>query len=328
MTMPVASARSRVFDSARGPDRRKFPLNRPAHDAARTRCTWAVAGIMVLLCHVACAAGWDAPLTGIPAGFGRSASDQWRPDDGTWAVGPRAVSYRHVRDPNAPVDVAPSLYDNPALSTEAIRVSLIASRNGDWNFLMVDKVHGQIILFENGRPVLIRAALTGESMGDQIPPDGWIKPWSEQRGVRYKVTPAGRFTLTRNRDRRLGDLFEVNELKGRDWTIAIHQVWLGNQSEHRDARLRSPMGDDKHITEGCVDVDSGTLAELLRILPGSGMPIYILPVDTSLISQLFRPRETLPRRYETVGYYGWRWSVWNAASAVPGGNELNAPRVR
>ncbi len=154
---------------------------------------------------------------------------------------------------------------------------------------MVDKAQGKIILFGNGRPVFIWAALTGKSMADRILPDAWSKPWSQQGAVEYKVTPAGRFTIIRNHDRRLGDLFEINELKGKDWTIAIHQVWLGKPSERRDARLRSAIDQDKHITDGCVDVDPNTMAQLWKLLPVGGMPLYILPIDEGLIEGLFRP---------------------------------------
>ncbi len=213
---------------------------------------------------------------------------------------PLSAAFRFMTSPplpslGAPPDVVPHLWDNEGLSPAALWVSQIARRNGDRNFLMVDKAHGRIILFENGRPVFNRAALTGESLADRIPPDGWIKPWSEQTGVKYKVTPAGQFTLTRDRDRALGNLFDINELRGRDWTIAIHQVWLGRRSEHRDARLRSIEDQDKHITAGCVDVDPSTIAQLWRLLPGSGMPLYILPMDESLITQLFQPRDWLLR---------------------------------
>ena len=40
----------------------------------------------------------------------------------------------------------------PALSAEAQRVSQIAERNGDHDFLMLDKAHGKIIAFQQGRP--------------------------------------------------------------------------------------------------------------------------------------------------------------------------------
>lgn len=169
-----------------------------------------------------------------------------------------------------------------------MRVSQIAERNGDRRFVLVDKAHGKIMIFENGRPTFSRSALTGESLADQLPPDARSKPLAQQIGVKYKVTPAGRFTLTRAHDEVLGDTFDINELEGMDWRIAIHRVWLGNRSEHRDARLRSSNDQDKHVTEGCIDVDPGTIVQLFRLLPNSGKTaIYILPIDESLIATLF-----------------------------------------
>jgi hypothetical protein len=162
---------------------------------------------------------------------------------------------------------------------------------------MVDKNRGKIILFENGRAVFSRPALTGESMADRIPAAAWSTPWARQIDVKFKVTPAGRFTITRNHDTALGELFDVNELQGRDWTIAIHRVWLGKASERRDARLRSDTDEDKHITNGCVDVDPSTMALLTRVLPTRGMPLYILPNNENLISDVFEAgiRQSNPR---------------------------------
>ena len=178
------------------------------------------------------------------------------------------------------------------LSGQAQWVSRIAAENGDRHYIMVDKAHGKLFVFENGRLVYSRAALTGESMADQFPPDALRKTVHEQYGVRYKVTPAGRFTLNRAHDAGLGDTLDINEIRGKDWTIAIHQVWLGNRAEHRDDRLRSTNDQDKHITTGCIDVDASTIQQLLRLLPaGNGIPVYILPLDDSLTRKLFRPRD-------------------------------------
>jgi hypothetical protein len=177
------------------------------------------------------------------------------------------------------------------LSPAALLVSQIAHQNGDRRFILVDKSHGRIFVFQNGKATFSRPALTGESMADQFPPDAIAKPFSQHVGVKYKVTPAGRFTLTQGHDQALGETFDINELQGSDWMIAIHQVWLGIRSQHRDARLLSSDDLDKHITEGCIDVDPNTIAQLLRLLPNSnGMAIYILPNDESLIKGLFQPR--------------------------------------
>jgi hypothetical protein len=179
------------------------------------------------------------------------------------------------------------------LSPAALLVSQIAERNGDTRYLLVDKTHGKVVLFADGKPVFSGAALTGESLADRLPPDAVSKPVHQHVGVKYKVTPAGRFTMTRGHDPALGETLDINELQGSDWTIAVHQVYLGFRSEHRDARLLSPNDADKHITTGCIDVDAATIRQLLRLLPGGGAtPIYILPTDEGLIATLFKTRDS------------------------------------
>jgi hypothetical protein len=181
-----------------------------------------------------------------------------------------------------------------ALSPEALHVSQIAFRNGDRNFLMLDKARGKIIVFENGAPTFSGAALTGENPADFLAPDAIGKTFAEQKGLKYKVTPAGRYTVSTGYDNAYGETLDINEVLGIDWDIAIHKVWLGAPSEHREARLRSPRDQDKHITYGCIDVDGQTMQQLLARLPDEdGTPLYILPVDRNLITKLFRQREAV-----------------------------------
>jgi hypothetical protein len=177
------------------------------------------------------------------------------------------------------------------LSQAALYVSQIAFRNGDHNFLMIDKTNGRIIVFEKGRPTFSGAALTGENLADRLEPDAMRKTFAEQKGLKYKVTPAGRFTVSTGYDHNYGDILDINEIQGSDWDIAIHKVWLGAPAEHRDARLRSPGGKDKHITYGCIDVDGSTMQQLIaRITDEDETPLYILPSDERLIDKLFQRR--------------------------------------
>jgi hypothetical protein len=178
------------------------------------------------------------------------------------------------------------------LSPAARQVSEMAARNGDRDYLMLDKTDGAIIVFERGTPTFRGAALTGENPVDSIPPDAFVKPFSETRGLKYKVTPAGRFTVSSGFDPAYGETLDVNEIKGKDWDIAIHKVWLGAPAEHRDVRLRTPTGADKHITYGCIDVDGRTMSQILHRVPrGDRTPLYIVPENTALITKLFQPRE-------------------------------------
>ncbi len=179
-----------------------------------------------------------------------------------------------------------------ALSPAAVQVSKIADRNGDQNFLLLDKTAGRIIAFEHGTPTFSGAALTGESLTDIIPQDAFSKSFAETRGLKYKVTPAGRFTVSPGFDPAYGETLDVNEVHGRDWDISIHRVWLGAPAEHRDVRLRTATGQDKHITYGCIDVDADTMHQLLRhVSHGSRIALYILPVDERLVSTLFQPHD-------------------------------------
>jgi hypothetical protein len=236
-----------------------------------------------LVCHMACAAPSEIATNSAPR-----ANDGQRAETTNPGAGSEAVKSHDIKLANAPSSGEVLDDAEPRLSPAAARVSRIAERNGDRNFVMIDKVRGQIIVFENGRPTFSRPALTGESLADRLPPDARYKPLSQQVGVKYKVTPAGRFTMTRGRDDVFGGTFDINELEGTDWRISIHQVWLGNISQHRDLRLRSSEGQDKHITEGCIDVEPGTVAELYRLLPNlKRTVIYILPTDENLIADLF-----------------------------------------
>jgi hypothetical protein len=250
-----------------------------ADQAATRPAIRALAGVLMLICHSALAAGWDATSSEQSAFF------DWRADYRAHAT--MLPSPQPVRPLNTGFAFVPPWVAGLELSAAEQRVTEIAKRYGDRNYVMVDKNRGKIFLFANGRPIYVRPALTGESMADRIPADAWRTPWSQQHDVKFKVTPAGRFTITRDHDPALGDLFDLNEMQGSDWAIAIHRVSLGKPVERRDARLRTETVGDKHITNGCIDVDPSTMAQLLRLLPSRGMPLYILPNDESLISDVF-----------------------------------------
>jgi hypothetical protein len=178
-----------------------------------------------------------------------------------------------------------------SLSAQERLGSQIAEQNKDGDFLMVDKPIGKIILFENGKPVFSSAALTGESKTDRLPPGALSKRFSQLGALEDKVTPAGRFTVSRDFDSNYGPLFDVNEIQGRDWTIAIHQVYLGTPSERRAYRLQSPNHVDKHITHGCINVTMETIRFLMDRLPKNRRAVlYVLPHDQSKTAEyLARP---------------------------------------
>jgi hypothetical protein len=179
----------------------------------------------------------------------------------------------------------------PVLTYQEMEVSRLAAQNGDRNYLMVDKALGRIVLFENGTATFSGGALTGASMADSLPPDAKTEDMADLNSLDTKVTPAGRYTVVRHFAKEYGPLFDVAEIRGKDWGIAIHRVYLGIPSEHREARLQSPSVEVKHITFGCINVAPTTLQVLLKELPETGAtPLYILPEDPAKTTEYFAPR--------------------------------------
>ena len=209
-----------------------------------------------------------------------------------------APSPRGPQDMSAPTQIlaGPPASMIPALSNNVRRVSQVAGEYGDRLYLVVDKVEGTIALFENGTATFVASALTGQNPADFMPADAMHKTYAQQVGVKYKVTPAGRYTVSVGFDPKYGELLDINEVQGDDWAVAIHQVALRNP-QRRDLRLRSANGEDKHITDGCVDVDLTTIRQLIRMMGRrEGVPIYILPMDEALFPKLFPSRVTASNR--------------------------------
>lgn len=198
-----------------------------------------------------------------------------------------------VREPTAqPLGALPEL-PSDALTAQEQEVADVALEDGDRTFLMVDKGRGKILLFEDGEPVFIGNALTGASTADRLPPNETKEAMDKLDALDTKVTPAGRFTLRRGYDKEYGPLFDIKEIQGKDWGIAIHQVYLGIPSEHRAARLQSSRTDDKNITFGCINVAPETIQLLLRELPRQGAtPLYVLPRDETKTTRFFAAGNT------------------------------------
>jgi len=226
---------------------------------------------------------------------------EWRLVQGHWVhttrhvgrpprIQPALDAPAYARPPNVQTafhQPSPPADEELRLSPAALRVSRIAYWRGDRDFILVDKQHGVIILYMDGRPVFAGAALTGASLEDRLPPDALGKSLAEQIGVRYKVTPAGRYTANTAYDDSYGPVLDINEVHGRDWSLAIHSV-VNVRTQNRTDRLRSASGGDKHITDGCVNVAADTMRQLTRFLPRArGIPVYILPMDDRLLTQLF-----------------------------------------
>jgi hypothetical protein len=174
-----------------------------------------------------------------------------------------------------------------ALSDQQRAVSAIAIQNGNRQFLMLDKSRGEILLFVDGQAVFRGAALVGESRADEIPSYLFTKPFSTPAKLSEKVTPAGLYTVRREPDPHYGTIFTINEIRGSNWDITIHRVAIV-PGENRPERIRSPNAADRHITNGCINVERETISFLERNVTGARTPLYILPEDPSRIPVLFR----------------------------------------
>jgi L,D-transpeptidase catalytic domain len=213
-----------------------------------------------------------------PVGYDQTALNQ--PAFGQPEFGPNLHLSTFQTGIPLPSRVDPTLSPSPGVW----RISRIATRIGDRNFLVVDKTHGRLVLFLNGAPAFISPALTGTSLADRMPADALSKTYAQELDVKYRVTPAGRFTVSPAYDGTYGFTLDINEIKGKDWTIAIHRVVPGP----RTGRLHSPYDDDKHVTEGCINVDPDTMRQLAQLLPRQrATPLYILPMDENLIETIF-----------------------------------------
>ena len=177
------------------------------------------------------------------------------------------------------IDVTQSAQEQQALQ--------IATQNGDHDFIMIDKTLGKIIVFHEGKPVWTGAALTGRSPLDSYTAAILALPESHKFATAEKITPAGRFTVRRTQDDEEGTVFELDEVHGNGWYLALHRIWTGIPSERRMQRLLSPESADKHITFGCINVSTETMRYLTTHLPEKDRtPLYILPMDQALTASL------------------------------------------
>jgi hypothetical protein len=200
---------------------------------------------------------------------------------------PRAATYQPTLAPPVPTAFRPEIGPPShiaGLSQAAARVSQIAARNGDRTFILVDKARGKLFLFANGSLIFTSPALTGSSLADRLPYDATSKTFAEASGFQYRVTPAGRFTVSPGHDSLYGSTLDVNEVRGKNWIIAIHLA----PTQSRDARLRSVSDQDKHATEGCINVDANTIRTLTQLLAmRRSTPLYVVPNDERTISEFF-----------------------------------------
>ena len=212
---------------------------------------------------------------------------------GGHASAARHHHHRHLAAKEPAQSAAPDSPPQSPLAIDAVmsaqeqQAVQIAGENGDHDFILIDKALGRIVVFHDGEPGWIGDALTGASPLDSYSLAVLALPESHKFTTEEKITPAGRFTVRRTGDDAEGTVFELAEVHGDGWYLALHHVWTGVPSERRMQRLASSDAADKHITFGCINVSVETMRYLLTHLSKQDRtPLYILPTDQSLTASL------------------------------------------
>ena len=175
------------------------------------------------------------------------------------------------------------------LTAHEKKIANIAFLNHDRNFIMVDKLRGRLIVFEDCKPTFTAHILTGASLADTIPERTFHLSLEEHRRA-DKVTPAGFFTVSRD-DNEHGGTLKFNEITEAVWLEAIHVCTNPARCSALDSQEKdNAQGKNSHVTTGCVDVSPETMDYLLRWTQDSiKTDLYVMPEDPGKISDYFHP---------------------------------------
>lgn len=174
---------------------------------------------------------------------------------------------------------APSADDpqDPLASAEVRETALwiVESRdNGRMPYLIVDKVHARVFVFDRAGVLLGAApALLGMTAGDRSPAGIGNKPLSAIR-PEDRITPAGRYVASLSRGQQGEELLVIDYAAA----LTLHPVVKGEPAERRAQRLASPSTSDNRISYGCINVPVAFYNSLVStaFARSSGL-VYILP---------------------------------------------------
>ena len=164
-------------------------------------------------------------------------------------------------------------------NVRAVTGWIIASGdNLELPFLIVDKVHAQVLAFApDGSPRGSAAILIGLTPGDATPADIGQRKLA-QIGPKDRITPAGRFLSAIGNDLGTKDVLWIDYPAG----LSMHRVVHGAPTDHRRKRLASGKLSDKRISYGCINVPAAFFDKVIDpLLKGGNAMVYILPETKS-----------------------------------------------
>jgi hypothetical protein len=161
-------------------------------------------------------------------------------------------------------------------SADAVETADWVVRTGDHRgapFVIVDKVHARMYVFERGGMLLgDSTVLLGLARGDYSVPGIGERPMSAIHD-HERTTPAGRFIAEPSRNARGEDIVWVDF----DASVAMHRVREVHPHEHRLQRLATPATLDKRISYGCINVPIAFYDRVLQPAAQQHAVIYVLP---------------------------------------------------
>lgn len=174
-------------------------------------------------------------------------------------------------------------------SSDARQITAWVVETGDNQglpFLIVDKVHAQVLAFDReGRLLGVAPVLLGLAPGDVSPPGIGDRPLSAIP-PEDRVTPAGRFLASKGENLGGGGILWIDY----ETALSLHPVVTTRAADRRLQRLASATTTDNRISYGCINVPARFYADVVQpTFNGTMGVVYILPERLSLAEVFFSP---------------------------------------
>lgn len=174
-------------------------------------------------------------------------------------------------------------------SSDARQITAWVLETGDNQglpFLVVDKVHAQVLAFDReGRLLGAAPVLLGLAPGDVSPPGIGDRPLSAIP-PEDRVTPAGRFLASKGENLGGGGILWIDY----DAALSLHPVVTTRAADRRLQRLATTTAEDNRISYGCINVPARFYADVVQpTFNGTMGVVYILPETLSLADVFFSP---------------------------------------